>query len=233
MRAGPLPARPRFFRTSQLQRRPPGWSLFFRNRIALCGAAFLAVLALACAFAPLLTAYSPTAMILSSPYARPSAEHPMGTDALGRDIWSRVLFAARFDLGLSIGAVTIATSAGVLLGVIAGYSGGVVENGLMRIIDILLAIPDLLLALAIVAFVGPSIPSVVLVIAFSRMPRYARLVRGAVLGLKSRDFVIAATAQGASHSRILLRHLIPNLTGVIVVYSTLAVSYTQLRAHET
>lgn len=145
----------------------------------------------------------------------------MGTDGLGRDIWSRILFAARFDLGLSIGAVTIATSAGVLLGLIAGYSGGVVENGLMRIIDILLAIPDLLLALAIVAFVGPSIPSVVFVIAFSRMPRYARLVRGAVLGLKSRDFVIAATAQGASHSRILLRHLIPNLTGVIVVYSTL------------
>jgi peptide/nickel transport system permease protein len=160
-------------------------------------------------------------MILERPYAPPGRGHLMGTDALGRDIWSRILFGGRFDLGLSVGAVTIATSAGVLLGLVAGYWGGAVENVLMRVIDMLLAIPDLLLALAIVAFVGPSIPSVVLVIAFSRMPRYARLVRGAVLGLKSREFVTAATALGASRARILRRHLIPNLTGVIVVYSTL------------
>jgi peptide/nickel transport system permease protein len=205
----------------ELLRRPPAWSLFLRNRLALAGAAFLLLLALACALAPLLTAHSPTAMILGSPYARPSLDHPMGTDALGRDIWSRVLHGGRFDLGLSVAAVTIATSAGVLLGLIAGYWGGAVENVLMRVIDILLAIPDLLLALAIVAFVGPSLPSVVLVIAFSRMPRYARLVRGAVLGLKTREFVTAASAMGGSHFRIVRRHLIPNLTGVIVVYSTL------------
>ncbi|MDR7419186.1 MAG: ABC transporter permease [Armatimonadota bacterium] len=201
--------------------RPPGWRLFARNRLALSGATYLVVLALACALAPLLTSQSPTAMTLARPYAPPNREHVMGTDALGRDVWSRVLFGGRFDLGLSVAAVTIATSAGVLLGLVAGYWGGAVENVLMRGIDILLAIPDLLLALAIVAFVGPSIPSVVLVIAFTRMPRYARLVRGAVLGLKGREFVTAATALGASRARILLRHLIPNLTGVIVVYSTL------------
>jgi ABC-type dipeptide/oligopeptide/nickel transport system permease subunit len=221
MAAGPALRHVTAAGTSEVRRRPPGWSLFFRNRLALSGAAFLLVLALACALAPVFTAHDPTAMSLGRPYARPSREHLMGTDALGRDIWSRILFGGRFDLGLSIGAVTMATSAGVSLGLVAGYWGGAVENTLMRLIDILLAIPDLLLALAIVAFVGPSVPSVVLVIAFSRMPRYARLVRGAVLGLKSREFVTAASALGASRARILVRHLIPNLTGVIVVYSTL------------
>jgi peptide/nickel transport system permease protein len=201
--------------------RQSGWSLFLRNRLATGAGAFLVLLVLTCLLAPLVTSQDPIAMSLGKPYAPPSAEHLLGTDALGRDILSRILFGGRFNLLLSIGAVGMATSAGVLLGLIAGFWGGAVENTLMRIIDILLAIPDLLLALAIVAFVGPSLPSVVLVIAFSRMPRYARLVRGAVLGLKSREFVTAATALGASHARILWRHLIPNLTGVIVVYSTL------------
>jgi peptide/nickel transport system permease protein len=203
-------------------RRPAGrLRLLLRNRLAAAGLTFLVLLALAAALAPLLAGYSPTAMILSSPYGRPSWTHPLGTDALGRDIWSRVLFAARYDLGLSLGAVLIATTGGVFVGLSAGYRGGAVEMAVMRTVDVLLAIPDLLLALAVVAFVGPSIPSVVLIIAFSRIPRYARLIRGTVLGLKTREYVTAATALGASHSRILLRHIIPNLTGVIVVYSTL------------
>lgn len=200
---------------------PTGWSRFLRNRLATGGAALLVLLALACGLAPLLTGYSPTAMILARPYERPTQAHPMGTDVLGRDIWSRVLFGGRFDLALSTGAVLIATGGGVLVGLTAGYRGGALDSIVMRVVDVLLAIPDLLLALAVVAFVGPSVPSVVLIIAFSRMPRYARLIRGTVLMLKGREFVTAANALGASNARILVRHLIPNLAGIIAVYSTL------------
>lgn len=207
--------------TADLPRSAAAWSRFLRNRLAVCGIAFLLLLVLSCGLAPLLTAYSPTAMILAHPYAPPTRAHLMGTDALGRDVWSRILFGGRFDLGLSIGAVSIATGGGVLVGLTAGYWGGVLDGTVMRVVDVLLAIPDLLLALAVVAFVGPSVPSVVLIIAFSRMPRYARLVRATVLSLKGREFVTAATALGASHVRILARHLIPNLAGVIAVYSTL------------
>ncbi|HYM68126.1 MAG TPA: ABC transporter permease [bacterium] len=216
-------ARPRAARaTPPSERRvSPGWDRFRRNRLAVGGAVFLAVLALACTAAPLLTRYSPVAMTLDQPYRPPGVAHPLGTDTLGRDVWSRIVFGGRFDLGLSVLAVLLATSGGVCIGLVSGYAGGALDDALMRIVDVLLAIPDLLLALALVAFIGPSLTSVVLILAFSRMPRYARLVRGSVLGLKKLEFVTAATVLGASRARILVRHLVPNLTGPISVYSTL------------
>lgn len=197
------------------------WERFLRNRLALGGTVFLLALGAACVAAPLLTRYSPFAMALAQQYQPPGAAHLLGTDNLGRDIWSRLLFGGRFDLGLSILAVLAATAGGVSVGLISGYTGGALDDTLMRAVDVLLAIPDLLLAVALVAFIGPSLVSVVLILAFSRMPRYARLVRGATLGLKHLEFVTAASVLGASRTRILARHLVPNLTGTIAVYSTL------------
>lgn len=203
------------------RRRASAGRRFAHNRLAACGAVFLAVLVLACTAAPWLGASSPIEMALARPYAPPGGAHLLGTDALGRDVWSRVLWGGRFDLGLSVAAVAAATAGGVLVGLVTGYRGGALDTVLMRGVDILLAIPDLLLALALVAFIGPSLPSVVLIIAFSRMPRYARLVRGSVLALRELEFVTAARALGASGARILRRHLLPNLAGTIVVLGTL------------
>jgi peptide/nickel transport system permease protein len=178
-------------------------------------------LALACAAAPLLARESPTAMALDAPYAPPAAAHPFGTDALGRDVWSRVLWGGRLDLLLSIAAVLVATAGGVLLGVATGYGGGALDEIVMRAVDVFLAIPELLLALALMAFVGPSLPSVVGILAFSRLPRYTRMIRGSVLALREREFIVASAALGATRGRLLRRHVLPNLGGTIAVYSTL------------
>jgi peptide/nickel transport system permease protein len=197
------------------------WERFARNRLALGGAAFMILLAAVCAAAPLLAPQSPTAMSLETPYGPPAAAHPFGTDALGRDVWSRVLWGGRLDLGLSVIAVVVATAGGVFVGVAAGYSGGALDEIVMRAVDVLLAIPELLLALALMAFVGPSLTSVVGILAFSRLPRYTRMVRGAVLALREREFITASAAFGATRGRLLRRHVVPNLGGTIAVYSTL------------
>jgi peptide/nickel transport system permease protein len=206
---------------SSRRRRYPAWERFARNRLALAGGAFLVLLAAACAGAPLLARESPTAMALGTPYGAPAAGHLFGTDALGRDVWSRVLWGGRLDLNLSVVAVLVATAGGVFLGVVTGYGGGALDEVVMRAVDVFLAIPELLLALALVAFVGPSTGSVVAILAFSRLPRYTRMVRGSVLALRGREFVTASAALGATRGRLLRRHIVPNLGGTIAVISTL------------
>ena len=203
------------------RRRREAWDRFARNRLALAGGAFLVLAAAACAAAPLLAHESPTAMALASPYGPPAPAHIFGTDALGRDVWSRVLWGGRVDLSLAVVAVLVASLGGIALGVVTGYGGGALDEVVMRAVDVFLAIPELLLALALVAFVGPSIPSVVGILAFSRLPRYTRMVRGTVLALRGREFVTASAALGASRARLLRRHIVPNLAGTIAVYSTL------------
>jgi len=197
------------------------WERFARNRLALAGGAFLLVLAAACAAAPLLARESPTAMSLGMPYGPPAAAHLFGTDALGRDVWSRVLWGGRLDLMLSIAAVLVASAGGVFIGVATGYGGGALDEVVMRAVDVFLAIPELLLALALMAFVGPSLASVVGILAFSRLPRYTRMIRGTVLALREREFIAASAALGATRGRLLRRHILPNLGGTIAVYSTL------------
>jgi peptide/nickel transport system permease protein len=150
--------------------------------------------------------------------------YPLGTDALGRDILSRIIVGARISLLISLAAVTLATVWGVTIGLLAGYLGGWLDKLFMRLADIQLAFPSILLALAILVMLGPGMINLVVVLALSRWVTFARVIRGEVLSLKTRDFVEAARAAGAQQRRVMLTHLLPNLLGSIIVLSTLALA---------
>lgn len=194
---------------------------FVRNQRAVLGLLVLSTLGLIGLLAPLLAPYSPMAMDLGGEYAAPSAEHLFGTDELGRDVLSRMIHAARNDLGLSLITVLIAASTGLTVGTLAGYYGGILDMVLMRILDVMFAFPAFLLGLALVAFMGPSTSNVVLILAITSFPRYARLIRGTVISMKRREYVDAARAIGASGRSIILRHIAPNSIAPIIVYATL------------
>jgi peptide/nickel transport system permease protein len=154
-------------------------------------------------------------------FAGASTAHPLGTDKLGRDILSRLLFGARWSLGLALVATLLISATGVLVGAVAGYAGGLLDDVLMRIVDALLAVPSLLLALAIVGTLGPGIGSVVLGLATIWWVGYARVVRGLVLSLRERTFVEGSRALGASDTRIVLRHVLPAIVPAIAVLASL------------
>jgi peptide/nickel transport system permease protein len=206
---------------SALVRRPPLWRTFGRHRAAVVGAAVAALLGLVGLLAPWISPYDPTEMDLLVTNAPPSLDHPFGTDDFGRDILSRVIHGARSTLGLAGGSVLLAALAGGLLGLSAGYSGGWVDQVVMRVVDVLLAFPALLLALTLVTFIGPSAATIIAVLAVTHLPRYARLIRGTVLSLREREFVQGARAIGASGPRIIARYLLPNSVAPLVVYATL------------
>ncbi len=150
--------------------------------------------------------------------------YPLGTDALGRDILSRIIIGARISLFIGLASVTLAAVWGVIVGLLSGYLGGRFDKIFMRLADIQLAFPSILLALAILVMLGPSMVNLIVVLALSRWVAFARVIRGEVLSLKTRDFVEAARAAGAQPKRIMLRHLLPNLFGSIIVLATLALA---------
>jgi peptide/nickel transport system permease protein len=160
----------------------------------------------------------------------PSLAHPFGTDEMGRDIFSRVLYGTRISLTIGLVVMTIAIPIGVLLGALAGYVGGVLDETIMRITDIFLSVPSLVLALAIAASFGPSLPNSMAAISLVWWPWYARLVRGQTLSLKEQDFVEAARSIGVSTNKILMRHIIPNCIAPIVVQGSLDFGYAILTA---
>ena len=174
-----------------------------------------------CAAAPLLAPYDPYAQDLMHALAGPSALHPLGTDQYGRDVLSRVLFGARYALFAVIVGDGLALVLGSTLGLLAGYIGGVVDAVIMRLVDIMLAFPYLLLALILVAALGPSLLHSLIAIGIVYTPQYARLIRGQVLTVRQSDFVRATRALGASMPRILLRHVTPNSLSPVVVMATL------------
>jgi peptide/nickel transport system permease protein len=153
-----------------------------------------------------------------------SLAHPLGTDPLGRDIWSRIVWAADVSLGIAAVSVLIAMSVGVVLGLLAGYHGGVLDAVVMRIADVQLAFPYILLAIAVMALLQPSLTNLVLVLALPGWMVYARTVRGTVLGLKRSEFVEAARALGASDERVIFRHLAPNVLAPVIVLSSFQVA---------
>ena len=157
-------------------------------------------------------------------YLPPSLEHLFGTDQYGRDIFMRMLFGARISLFVGLIAVAISLSAGALIGAVAGYYGGRVDDILMRIMDIFLAIPSTLLAISIVAALGTNLLNLLLAMAISYMPSFARIVRSSILTVKSQEYIEAARACGTSTFRIILRHIIPNAMGPIIVQATLTVA---------
>lgn len=194
---------------------------FRHNRVAVAGALVIALVAIAGVFAPILAPHSPYTLGLGGEYAPPGWGHPLGTDELGRDILSRIMFGARYALGLSLVAVSLAAVLGILLGLITGFVGGWLDTVVMRMVDVMLAFPTFLLGLALVTFAGPSVRNVALVLAISHLPRYVRLVRGIVLAQKQREFIEAARVAGGSTFKIVTRHLLPNSLDPLIVYASL------------
>jgi len=197
------------------------WRRFTRNRNSLLGLTIVIAFMLVVLLAPSLAPYDPQVMQLGNVFSPPNAEHPFGTDKLGRDVLSRIIFGGRYDLGLTLITVAVTVLLGLFTGTIAAYFGGTLDNILMRCVDILLAFPAFVLALALVTFLGPSIFNLVLVLALTRFPRYARLIRGSVLGVKELEYIEAARMMGASDARIIARHLLPNSIAPVIVYASL------------
>jgi peptide/nickel transport system permease protein len=198
------------------------WRRFRRNRLAMIGLVFLVLLLLAAIFAPLITPYSITER--SNEFrAAPSADHWFGTDAIGRDVYSRVVFGARVSLRIGILATVISLLIGVTLGAVAGFFGGVSDTVITRIIDVFLAIPYVVLAVAIATVFGRSENSVILVLGLTGWLAMSRIVRSSFLSLRNLEYIEAARALGFSRARIMFRHILPNALQPIIVYGTIAV----------
>ncbi|MBN8229187.1 ABC transporter permease [Corallococcus macrosporus] len=195
--------------------RPHSWGARFGLAVA-CLWVFTAL------FAPWLSPHSPDAIDLTRELSRPTSGHLLGTGENGIDVLTHVLYGARVSLEVSFFAVVLSAAVGITLGGIAGYAGGLVDEALMRLVDVLLAFPGILLALFITAVLGPSLANVVFALSFTGWTGYARLTRGQVLTLRERDYVQAARALGSGPGRILVRHLLPNAAGPLLVQATFA-----------
>lgn len=200
------------------------WRRFRRHRVALVGMVILLVLASGSLLATWISPYSPIKTSLVEMLDRPSPAHPMGTDELGRDLFTRILHGGRVSLAVGFLAVALSVSIGSTVGAIAGFYGGWVDNLLMRLVDFMIALPSIFVLILLATIYGTNPVTLVLVIGGLRWMGTARQVRGAFLSLREREFVEAARCLGASPSRIILRHLLPNAVGPIIVASTLGIS---------
>lgn len=199
-----------------------GWCRLVANPLTVFGLLSLLLLALLALLAPWLAPYPPTEQVLANRLLPPlSAGHGLGTDELGRDILSRLLYGSRITLSIALLAALIVVPIGLGIGTLAGYTGGWLDKLLMRLTDIALAFPRLVLALAFAAVLGPGIENAVIAIALTSWPPYARLARAETLSLRHSDFIAAARLQGASHSRIVLRHIMPLCSASVIVRLTL------------
>ncbi len=201
-----------------------------RSPLAMFGLAIIFVLVFCAIFAELISPYSPIKQDLMHMFETPSSAHWLGTDEFGRDILSRLIYGARVSLQVGFIAVGIALVIGGMLGAISGYYSGRLDNIIMRVMDVLLSIPQTLLAIAIVAALGPSLMNLMIAVGISAVPTYARIVRGSVLSIRSMEFIEAARAAGSSDLRIILKHIIPNSMAPIIVQSTLGVASAILNA---
>jgi peptide/nickel transport system permease protein len=196
---------------------------------AIFGAAILFVVLVVTIFAPIFATHDPLALV-SARRLGPSTEHIMGTDEIGRDTFSRVVYGGRVSLRVGILAVLIGASVGTLFGMIAAYVGGWLDSLIMRIVDVMLAFPGILLALVIVAILGPSINNVMIAVGVEFIPAFVRTVRGATLSVKEEEYVTAARAVGARTGRIIARHILPNVFSTVIVLGTLAIGFAILAA---
>ena len=198
------------------------WRVLRRNKMALVGFAIIAVFLTIALFAPVIAPYAFDDTQLMNRLQAPSSAHWFGTDDLGRDIFSRIVFGARISLWVGFVAVTGALVFGTILGILAGYFGGWADMLISRLFDIMLAFPSILLAIAIVTILGPSLDNALIAIAIVNIPRFGRLVRSKVLSLKEEEFIMAARAQGMKHGRILIHHILPNSIAPIIVQASLS-----------
>ncbi|MCS6848377.1 MAG: ABC transporter permease [Anaerolineae bacterium] len=204
------------------------WRRFIAHRLAVAGTILLGMFVLLAIFAPLLSPYSPSEPDLFNQLAPPSLQHPLGTDPLGRDVLTRLLYGARVSLAVGVLSSLISVVIGVVVGAVAGYYGGRVDDALMRLVDLLLAFPAIFLLLILFATIQRSLAIVILFLGLFGWLYLARVVRGEILSLRERDFITAARALGASHRQLIARHLVPNVTGAIIVTFTLDVAINML-----
>jgi ABC-type dipeptide/oligopeptide/nickel transport system permease subunit len=204
------------------------WRRLRHDRGAIIGFIFVAMFVLAALLAPVIAPYGPLkqdlALITKGCCPGPSSAHWFGVDQLGRDELSRILWGARYSLVIGIVAVTVGLSIGSLLGSVAGYFGGTIDNVIMRLMDIMLAIPGLLLAIGIVAVLGPGLFQIMIAVGVTSIPVFARLMRGSILSQRENDFVLAARAVGVPRRSILGAHILPNAMSPVIVQATLALA---------
>lgn len=200
------------------------WKRLCKNKFAMFGLVIIGILVFAAIFADFIAPYDYAEQNLKERFQTPSWEHPFGTDNFGRDIFSRIIYGTRISLQVGFVAVGIAVVVGGILGAIAGYYGKFLDNFIMRIIDVMLAIPSILLAIAITAAFGAGLTNVMIAIGISSIPSYARIVRASVLSVREQEYIEAARATGASDFRIIFGHILPNSLSPIIVQATLGVA---------
>lgn len=200
------------------------WRQFRTNRFAVAGVLVVLVMFALSLLAPFITPYEPNMLDAYHVLLPPSSAHWFGTDEIGRDVFTRMVFGARISLMVGFVAVGIATLIGTVVGLMAGYYGGWVDSLLMRFVDIMLCFPTFFLILAVITIREPSILNIMLIIGLTGWMGVARLVRAEVLSLRERDFVLAARAIGCSDLRIIFRHILPNAIGPVLVYATLGIA---------
>jgi len=214
-------------RATWARQAPSPWTAarrrFLRSRTGLLGTFVLLVVTLMAVFAAQVAPYNPTRQDFRVEREPPSLEHVMGTDEFGRDVLSRVIWGARASLAAGTVAASIALAVGLLLGMVAAFYGSRLDSFIMRVMDVILAFPYLLLAIAVVAILGPGLLNAMIAIGIVYVPHYARVVRGAVLAVRAREYVEAARAIGAPDGRVMVQHVLPNTLAPVIVQTTLNV----------
>lgn len=206
-------------------------SRIVKSKTSFIGLLIILLLFVVAAFAPHIAPYNPTEDTdLLNRYAAPTADHWLGTDELGRDIFSRIVYGSRISIQIGVIAVGISMILGVFLGGVAGFFGRWIDNLIMRLIDILMAFPSILLAIALVAVLGPSLTNAMIAVGIVGVPQFARIVRSTVLSIKETEYIEAARAAGTRNGQILLRHVLPNSMAPIIVQATLSVGTAILDA---
>lgn len=200
------------------------WRHLRRNRLAMAGLVVLAIFVLCAIFAPFITSHDPIKTDLRNALNAPSDENILGTDWLGRDNFSRILYGSRISLAIGLISVTIGMFIGVPIGAISGYYGGRFDLLVQRLVDIMIAFPGILLAIVIVTILGLGVENVMIAVGIASVPIYTRLVRGSVLAVKEQGYVSAAKALGIGDARIIIRHIMPNCLGPIIVQSTFQIA---------
>jgi peptide/nickel transport system permease protein len=194
-----------------------------RNKAAIAGAVVFILIVITALTASLIAPYDPNKLNPVDSLVPPSAHHLMGTDQFGRDILSRVIYGARVSVAMGFVAVTISVTVGSLLGLIAGYYLGITDTVITRFVDVMLAFPGILLALVIIAILGPNLISAMIAVGISGMPSFIRVVRGSVISLREREYVDAARVTGAANARVIFRHILPNVLAPVIVLATLGI----------
>jgi peptide/nickel transport system permease protein len=228
--APPAPLAPGALGSPSTLGRPPrgvwtiAWERFRRHRLALAGLAVVALFATLALLAPVIAPYEPNKTDLSAMLEGPSPAHPMGTDELGRDLYTRILYGGRVSLAVGFLAVALAVTIGTAVGAFAGYHGGWLDNLLMRVVDFMICLPTIFVLILLATLFGTNPVTIILVIGGLRWMGTSRLVRGSFLSLREREFVEAARCLGAGSGRIILRHVLPNAAGPIIVAATLGIA---------